>query len=91
MGCCQSKNETGEVLIAVFKEKLEELPKSQRIDGEFAEVSLRSSSEESTVTYNYTDIGKAKDLFFTLRSTTFSLHKTELEQSFSQTRSLLLN
>lgn len=91
MGCCQSNNEAGEVLIAVFKDKLEELPKSQRAEEEFAEISLRSSSGESTVNYNYTEVVKTKDFVSTLRSTNYSLHKTELEQSFTQTRSMLLN
>lgn len=91
MGCCQSNNEAGEVLIAVFREKLEELPKSQRAEEEFAEISLRSSSGELTVNYNYTEIARAKEFVSTLRSTNYSIHKTELEQSFTQTRSMLFN
>ena len=92
MGCCQSNYESGEVIFSVFRDRSEKF-KNDFSEEEFAEISLRSSAEqaeETRLNIRYTEVAKAKDYGYTLRSTNYSLHKTDLEQSFTQSKSFVL-
>lgn len=86
MGCCQTNCETGEI----FSTSLHDIEKHERTffhsNEEFAEISLDSRSEETEMNPRYTEQAKNLDCIVTMRSTSYSLHRSELEQSFLQTR-----
>jgi hypothetical protein len=92
MGCCQGNYESGEVIFSVFRDRSEHIL-ADFTEAEFAEVSLRSSAsqcEDTNLNVRFTEMTKGKELGFTLRSTNNSLHKTDLEQSFTKSKSFLL-
>lgn len=89
MGCCQTNFETGEIVISTFKDRTVE--NSYRCDDGFAEISLDSKSDETELNQRYTEQSKTKDFVVTFRSTSYSLHKTELEQSFLQSKGNIVN
>ena len=86
MGCCQSTYETGELLITNFQDRADTLRVVFNSDDGFAEISLESRSEETDLNPRYTEQHKIKELVGTMRSTSYSMHRTELEQSFLQTK-----
>ncbi|OMJ92174.1 hypothetical protein SteCoe_5166 [Stentor coeruleus] len=89
MGCCQSNFETGEIIISAFKDRT--VNNSYHSDEGFAEISLDSKSDENEIIQRYTEQNRSKDFVVTFRSTSYSLHKTELEQSFLQSKGNALN
>lgn len=98
MGCCQSNFETGEIIISAFKDRTvnnsyhsdENYIRNNNDEG-FAEISLDSKSDENEIIQRYTEQNRSKDFVVTFRSTSYSLHKTELEQSFLQSKGNALN
>ena len=58
--------------------------KFYKTEGEFAELSLESHSEPTDMNPRYTEQPKINDFTITLRSTSYSFHRTELEQFFLQ-------
>jgi hypothetical protein len=85
MGCCQCNSETGEVLVVNLHEKIDQATKGLPSDEQFDEVSLDSKEEETACVVRYTD-SKVRECFVTVRSTSYSFHRTEIEQSFLQTK-----
>ena len=85
MGCCQSNYETGEVILAGLKEKIDEVTKGLASDERFDEVSL-DSREEETDCVRYTENCRGKECLVTIRTTSYSFHRTEIEQSFLKTK-----
>ena len=84
MGCCQTNIEAGDLCIPKIQ-NMESCEIENASPGdEFAEISLDSRSAEINYLGRYTDHPKLSDFFATIRSTSCSLHRTELEQSFLQ-------
>ncbi|OMJ77978.1 hypothetical protein SteCoe_22337 [Stentor coeruleus] len=89
MECCQTNFETGEIVISAFKDQTVE--NFYRCDDGFTEISLDSKSDEIEINQRYTEQCKIKDSVATFRSTSYSLHKTELEKSFLQIKWEIVN
>ena len=91
MGCCQANSEAGEIYLPNFQGIDLQQEKYFRSEGEFAELSLESHSEETEFNPRYTEQPKINECIVTFRSTSYSLHRTELEQSFLQSNLSSLN
>lgn len=90
MGCCQTNYEIGELVVAGFNDRDPEKSICSKSGEEFAELSLESREEETELNLRYTEQAKSKDYFTTVRSTSYSLHRFEIEQSFLQTKPVRL-
>ena len=91
MGCCQSTNDSAEVVLGNLQDKLDEVTKGFGEQERFDEISLESRAgedqeEETTCLARYTENNKGKQVVSVGRPTSYSLHRTEIEQSFLMTK-----
>ena len=88
MGCCQAKIEIGEVLLPAF-DHLEIDSRVLKTDEGFSDVSLDSHQEEN---YHIMETSKTRlgdSMLYNTRSTSISLHRTDLEVAFLQTSGII--
>lgn len=98
MGCCQSASDSSELILGNLQEKIDEVTKGFVNDG-FNDISLESKTirekheeeeEETTYLPRYTENFRSKDKIIVVRPTSYSLHRSEIEQSFLITKGSFL-
>lgn len=98
MGCCQGSSDPNELILSTLQDKIDEVTKGFVNDG-FNDISLESRAirekneedeEETSYLPRFTENFRSKEKIVVVRPTSYSLHRSEIEQSFLITKGSFL-